>query len=124
MADEDAVCDAEVECDSNDDGNEAGPEATNEIGYVAHKPDEDEEEGDSFCVSVVVVFNQLGDLSVGDVVNIYRFFRLSYASKKYVPTRRSNMSTKQILKDQMQLHAPSRARIAPQRPQILAPGVS
>lgn len=44
MANEDAVCDAEVECDGDDDGNEAGPEATDEISYIANEPDEDEEE--------------------------------------------------------------------------------
>lgn len=65
LANEDAVCDAEVECDGDDDGDETGPEATNEIGYVANEPDEDEKEGDGFCVSVVVVFDQLGDLLVG-----------------------------------------------------------
>lgn len=122
MADEDAVCDAEVECDGDDDGDETGPEATNEISYVAHEPDKDEEEGDSFCVPVAVVFNQLGDLLVRDV-NIYPFVS-RILQEKNVPTRISNMSTKQIPKDPMQLHVLSKGRISPQRPQTLTPGVS
>ena len=66
LRNEDSVRETEVYRDGDDDGDEAGPNAPNEVRYVADEPDKDEEEGDGLCVSIAVVFNELGDLSEGD----------------------------------------------------------
>lgn len=125
MANEDAVCDAEVECDGDDDGDETGPEATNKIGYVANEPDEDEEEGDGFCVSIAVVFDQLGDLLLGRFREYISLFSYTSGMRgETLPTRISSMSTKWIPEDPTQLHGPSRAWFAPQRPQTVTPGMA
>ena len=64
LADEHTVCDAEIDCNRNDDGHETSPSCTYEIADVAYEPDEDETEGDSFSGAVAVVFDQLWDLDV------------------------------------------------------------
>ena len=66
LRNEDSVRETEVYRDGDYDGDETGPKASNEVRYVADEPDKDEEEGDGLCVSIAVVFNELGDLSEGD----------------------------------------------------------
>lgn len=62
LRDEDPVRETEVDRYGDDDGHETCPDTSNEVGDVADEPDEDEEEGNGFCVSIAVVFDQLGDL--------------------------------------------------------------
>jgi len=47
LRDEDEVCEAEVDCEGDDGGDEASPEGTSKVRYVADEPDDEEGEGDA-----------------------------------------------------------------------------
>jgi len=57
LRDEDEVCEAEVDCEGDDGGDEACPEGAGKVGYVADEPDDEEGEGDAICRARFVVFN-------------------------------------------------------------------
>jgi hypothetical protein len=57
LRDEDEVCEAEVDCEGDDGGNETGPEGADEVRYVAYEPDDEEGEGDAICRGGFVVFD-------------------------------------------------------------------
>lgn len=63
MRDKDQVGKAEVDCERDDGGHEAGPECADEVGDVADEPDGEEGEGYAIGGALFVVFNQLGDLA-------------------------------------------------------------
>jgi hypothetical protein len=65
LRDEDEVCEAKVDCEGDDGGDETGPEGACEVRDVAYEPDGEEGEGDAVCGAGFVVFNQLGDLVLG-----------------------------------------------------------
>jgi hypothetical protein len=62
LRDEDQVGEAEVDCEGDDGGDEAGPEGACEVGDVADEPDGEEGEGYAICGALFVVFDELGDL--------------------------------------------------------------
>lgn len=62
MRDKDQVGEAEVDCEGNDGGDEAGPDGADKVGDIAYEPDGEEGERDAFCGALLVVFDQLGDL--------------------------------------------------------------
>lgn len=62
LRNKDPIRENEVDRDGDDDGNQPGPKTTDEVGDIPHEPDEDKQEGYGFCVSVPVVFDQLGHL--------------------------------------------------------------
>ena len=64
MGDEDQICEAKVDCEGDDCGDEAGPDGADEVGYVADEPDDEEGEGDAFGGGLAVVLYELGDLRV------------------------------------------------------------
>lgn len=47
LRDEDEVCEAKVDCEGDDGGDEACPEGAGKVGYVADEPDDEEGEGDA-----------------------------------------------------------------------------
>lgn len=57
MGDEDEVCEAEVDGEGDNGGDEAGPDGADEVGYVADEPDGEEGEGDALCGALFVVFD-------------------------------------------------------------------
>ena len=77
MRDEDAVGEAEVDCESDDSRNKVGPEGAHEVGDVAYEPDGEEGEGYSICGAGFVVFKELGQLR--GVVSM----RVGVASTRY-----------------------------------------
>lgn len=70
MADKDEVCEAKVDGEGDDGGDEAGPEGAGEVGDVAYEPDDEEGEGDAVGGALFVVFYELGDLRELAVVQL------------------------------------------------------
>jgi hypothetical protein len=62
LRDEDQVGEAEVDCEGDDGGHEAGPDCADEVCDIPDKPDSQEGEGDAVCGALFVVLDQLGDL--------------------------------------------------------------
>lgn len=62
LRDEDEVGEAEVYCERDDGGDEAGPEGAREVGDVADEPDGEEGKGYAVGGALGVVFDELGDL--------------------------------------------------------------
>jgi hypothetical protein len=62
LRNEDQVREAEVDCECDDGGHEAGPDSADEVGDIADKPDGEEGERDALGGALFVVFDQLRDL--------------------------------------------------------------
>lgn len=71
MGNEDQVCEAEVNCEGDYGGDEAGPEGADKVGHVANEPHGEEGEGDAIGGGLAVVLDKLGDLAGSGRVSVW-----------------------------------------------------